>query len=79
MKIYTKKGDDGSTGLFGGDRLKKDDVRIEAYGTIDELNSFLGQLCDIDLLVLKKTKTTQKQIRTNTQVLVIYSIISTHA
>ena len=42
MKIYTKTGDDGSTGLFGGPRVDKDDPRIEAYGTVDELNSTLG-------------------------------------
>jgi len=43
MKIYTKTGDQGDTGLFGGPRVSKDDVRIEAYGTVDELNAFLGQ------------------------------------
>ncbi len=42
MKIYTKTGDKGETGLFGGERVKKDHVRLEAYGTIDELNSVLG-------------------------------------
>lgn len=42
MKIYTKTGDKGETGLFGGGRVRKDDLRIEAYGTIDELNSVLG-------------------------------------
>lgn len=42
MKIYTKTGDDGTTGLFGGGRLPKDAVRIEAYGTVDELNSVIG-------------------------------------
>jgi cob(I)alamin adenosyltransferase len=42
MKIYTKTGDDGQTGLFGGPRVPKDDLRIEAYGTVDELNSMLG-------------------------------------
>ena len=42
MKIYTRTGDEGETGLFGGPRVRKDDVRIEAYGTVDELNAALG-------------------------------------
>jgi cob(I)alamin adenosyltransferase len=42
MKIYTKKGDQGETGLFGGDRVPKDHLRIQAYGTLDELNAALG-------------------------------------
>ena len=42
MKIYTRTGDDGSTGLFGGDRVRKSDARIECYGTVDELNAALG-------------------------------------
>ena len=41
-KIYTKTGDDGTTGLFGGDRVRKDHARIEAYGAVDELNATLG-------------------------------------
>ena len=42
MKIYTRTGDAGETSLFGGARVPKSDARIEAYGTVDELNSFLG-------------------------------------
>jgi cob(I)alamin adenosyltransferase len=42
MKIYTKTGDTGETGLFAGGRVRKDDARIEAYGTVDELNALLG-------------------------------------
>lgn len=42
MKIYTKTGDDGTTGLFGGGRVTKDALRIEAYGTVDELNAVIG-------------------------------------
>jgi cob(I)alamin adenosyltransferase len=44
MKIYTKTGDKGTTSLLSGDRVPKYDERIEAYGTIDELNSFVGLL-----------------------------------
>lgn len=46
MKIYTKTGDKGSTSLIGGKRVPKDDLRLEAYGTVDELNCFLGLLSD---------------------------------
>lgn len=42
MSISTKTGDDGTTGLWSGERLGKDEIRVECYGTIDELNSFLG-------------------------------------
>src|SRR6185295_4985643 len=42
MKIYTRTGDDGTTGLFGGGRRPKTDSRVEAYGTVDEANAFIG-------------------------------------
>jgi cob(I)alamin adenosyltransferase len=44
MKVYTRAGDDGKTSLFSGGRVPKDDLRVEAYGTVDELNSTLGLL-----------------------------------
>lgn len=44
MKIYTKTGDRGQTGLFGGSRVDKDDLRVDTYGTFDEVNSFIGLL-----------------------------------
>ncbi len=42
FKIYTKTGDDGTTGLVGGNRVKKSELRLEAYGTVDEMNSWIG-------------------------------------
>src|SRR5882762_6946519 len=44
-RIYTKRGDTGETSLVGGQRLPKDARRIEAYGTVDELNAFVGAAC----------------------------------
>ena len=49
MKIYTKKGDKGTTGLIGGTRVPKSSLRIEAYGTVDELNSYIGMLRDQEI------------------------------
>lgn len=46
MKIYTKTGDKGTTALFGGKRVSKADLRIETYGTVDELNSYIGLVRD---------------------------------
>lgn len=46
MKIYTKTGDEGKTSLFGGTRVKKNNLRINAYGTVDELNSYIGLIRD---------------------------------
>ncbi|MEI6123622.1 MAG: cob(I)yrinic acid a,c-diamide adenosyltransferase [Bacteroidota bacterium] len=48
-KIYTKKGDTGTTSLIGGIRVPKSDTRIEAYGTLDELNSFVGLIRDFSI------------------------------
>ncbi len=64
MKIYTKKGDSGETSLFGGQRVAKNARRIDAYGTVDELNSVLGVVTSLE--VNQKTKTllveVQKQL-----------------
>ena len=49
MKIYTKTGDKGSTSLFGGTRVPKHHIRINSYGTVDELNSWLGLLRDQEM------------------------------
>ena len=49
MKIYTKKGDKGTTQLIGGKRVPKNNSRIEAYGTVDELNSYIGLVRDQDI------------------------------
>ena len=48
MKIYTKTGDKGKTSLLGGTRVSKSNERINTYGTVDELNSFLGLVSDLD-------------------------------
>lgn len=54
MKIYTKTGDDGNTALYGGTRVPKHDIRIASYGTVDELNSWIGLLRDQEALGLHK-------------------------
>lgn len=56
MKIYTKTGDKGQTSLIGGTRVPKHHIRIEAYGTVDELNSYIGLIRDQEIAEnLKKT------------------------
>jgi len=59
MKIYTKTGDAGETGLFAGGRIRKDDARIEAYGTVDELNAAIG-LARSEPLPLEVEQTLQR-------------------
>jgi cob(I)alamin adenosyltransferase len=49
MKVYTKTGDTGTTALFGGTRVPKDHMRIESYGTVDELNSYIGLIRDQEM------------------------------
>lgn len=73
MKIYTKTGDTGSTSLFGGKRVSKADLRIETYGTIDELNSYIGLLRD------QAVNTTRKSILVEIQdrLFTIGSILAT--
>jgi cob(I)alamin adenosyltransferase len=61
MKLYTKTGDKGQTGLIGGTRVAKNDVRLDAYGTVDELNSFIGLLTtyaipEEDIVFLRKVQ-----------------------
>jgi len=63
MKIYTKTGDGGKTSLVEGTRISKSDLRIEAYGTVDELNSFLALVADHD--VNKKRNELLKSIQDN--------------
>lgn len=61
FKIYTKKGDTGTTQLIGGTRVAKNDIRIESYGTIDELNSYLGLLTTAEIDA--KQKETLREIQ----------------
>ena len=56
MKIYTKTGDKGITALYGGTRVLKNHSRIESYGTIDELNSYVGLIKDQDIDLNSKKK-----------------------
>lgn len=72
MKIYTKTGDDGSTSLLGGDRVSKDDLRIEAYGTSDELNAFIGLL----ISHIEDEDKTQALLRIQNNIFVMGSMLS---
>ncbi len=66
MKVYTKKGDKGTTQLIGGKRVDKGSLRIDAYGTIDELNSYIGLIRDqkIDTLYKKQLLEIQDRLFT---------------
>jgi cob(I)alamin adenosyltransferase len=63
MKIYTKKGDKGKTGLIGGTRVSKASLRIESYGTVDELNSWLGVIRDGEINSMYKEQLIEIQDR----------------
>jgi cob(I)alamin adenosyltransferase len=63
MKIYTKKGDTGTTQLIGGTRVSKGSLRIESYGTIDELNSFIGLIRDQNINEIYKNQLLEIQDR----------------
>ena len=73
MKIYTRTGDKGTTALLGGKRLNKSELRIHAYGTIDELNSYLGLIRDHSEIEEK----TETIIRIQNQLFVIGSHLAT--
>lgn len=63
MKVYTKTGDTGTTALFGGTRVPKHHIRIESYGTIDELNSHIGLIRDQEINLLYKNVLIEVQDR----------------
>ncbi len=73
MKIYTKTGDKGTTALFGGTRIPKHHIRIDAYGTIDELNSWIGLIRDQKI----DTKTTHTLITIQDHLFTIGAILAT--
>jgi cob(I)alamin adenosyltransferase len=63
MKIYTKTGDDGTTGLIGGSRVAKSDLRIECYGTVDELNAMMGLVAAVaDSELSRALRTVQNEL-----------------
>jgi len=73
MKIYTKTGDKGTTSLFGGTRVPKHHIRIESYGTVDELNSHIGLLRDQEV----DTETSEILIEIQDRLFTIGSILAT--
>ena len=75
MKVYTKTGDKGQTSLIGGKKVSKADLRIEAYGTVDELNSFIGLLRDQEVNAAQERQALLQDIQDN--LFVIGSILAT--
>ena len=73
MKIYTKTGDLGTTALFGGKRVSKADLRIDAYGTVDELNSFIGLVRDQEVNANRR----ETLIRIQNSLFVIGAVLAT--
>lgn len=73
MKIYTKTGDAGSTSLFGGTRVSKHHIRIESYGTLDELNSWLGLIRD----QLEDSDTSSELIRIQSELFTLGAELAT--
>lgn len=73
--IYTKTGDLGDTDLVGGERVSKDDVRVEAYGTVDELNSYLGLLAVMSVPI--NSSMSQELRRLQRQLFIVQTLLAT--
>lgn len=73
MKIYTKTGDKGTTALFGGTRVPKHHIRIESYGTVDELNSYIGLIRDQEI----ETHSKETLIRIQDRLFTLGAILAT--
>ncbi len=75
MKIYTRGGDEGFTGLFGGERVPKDHLRIQTYGTLDETNALLG--CSVSLLLGAQPETVERLKRVQSELLQLGAELAT--
>jgi len=73
MKIYTKTGDKGTTALFGGTRVPKHDLRIESYGTVDELNSYIGLIRDQNI----DSKTIESLLKIQNELFTLGAMLAT--